>query len=111
MDAGARPDVRRGTPGGWRRPDTSRVDVTLTGEPDPAAEGVAAASGTPTPKPTARTRPPMAGWWGWRADRGNRIFEARPSRGEFHQPFPRSGAAIPGQIAPAADLAELAIAI
>ncbi|MFJ9445324.1 recombinase family protein [Kitasatospora sp. NPDC101235] len=36
--AGVRLNVRRGTRGGWRRLDTRRVDFTMTGELDPAAE-------------------------------------------------------------------------
>lgn len=44
IEAGARLDVRRGTRGGWRKLDTSRVDFTMTGELDPAAEGVAVAA-------------------------------------------------------------------
>lgn len=44
MDAGGRLDVRRGTRGGWRKLDMSRVDFTMTGELDPATEGVAVAA-------------------------------------------------------------------
>ncbi|MFF4408130.1 recombinase family protein [Streptomyces sp. NPDC001404] len=38
VDAGARLDVRRGTPGGWRTLDPRRVDFDMTGELDPAVE-------------------------------------------------------------------------
>ncbi|MEV6079630.1 recombinase family protein [Streptomyces sp. NPDC052069] len=38
LEAGVRLDVRRGTPGGWRKLDTRRVDFTMSGELDPAAE-------------------------------------------------------------------------
>jgi hypothetical protein len=34
-------DVRRGVRGGWRKLDTRRVDFTMSGEPDPAAEALA----------------------------------------------------------------------
>lgn len=44
IEAGVRLDVRRGTRGGWRKLDTSRVDFTMTGELDPATEGVAVAA-------------------------------------------------------------------
>ncbi len=38
IEAGVRLDVRRGTRGGWRKLDTSRVDFHMRGELDPAAE-------------------------------------------------------------------------
>ncbi|MFK0191790.1 recombinase family protein [Kitasatospora sp. NPDC090308] len=38
VDAGVRLNVRRGTRGGWRTLDTRRVDFTMSGELDPAAE-------------------------------------------------------------------------
>jgi DNA invertase Pin-like site-specific DNA recombinase len=38
IEAGVRLDVRRGTRGGWRKLDTRRVDFTMRGELDPAAE-------------------------------------------------------------------------
>ncbi|MFD8480346.1 hypothetical protein [Kitasatospora sp. NPDC059673] len=38
VDAGVRLNVRRGTRGGWRKLDTRRVDFTMNGELDPAAE-------------------------------------------------------------------------
>lgn len=41
MDAGARLDVKRGTPGGWRTLDLRRVDFTVTGDLDPAIEELA----------------------------------------------------------------------
>ncbi|MFI0262094.1 recombinase family protein [Streptomyces sp. NPDC017056] len=44
IEAGVRLDVRRGTRGGWRKLDTRRVDFTMTGELDPAAEAVAVAA-------------------------------------------------------------------
>ncbi|MFJ2906880.1 recombinase family protein [Streptomyces sp. NPDC087212] len=44
MDAGARLDVRRGVKGGWRKLDVRRVDFTMTGELDPAAEAVTVTS-------------------------------------------------------------------
>ncbi|MEU8619925.1 recombinase family protein [Streptomyces sp. NPDC048623] len=46
VETGVRLDVRRGTRGGWRKLDTRRVDFTMNGELDPAAEaltGVASA--------------------------------------------------------------------
>ncbi|MFE6099770.1 recombinase family protein [Streptomyces laurentii] len=41
IEAGARLDVRRGTRGGWRTLDIRRVDFTMSGELDPAAEAIA----------------------------------------------------------------------
>ncbi|MFE5896844.1 recombinase family protein [Streptomyces sp. NPDC056488] len=41
IEAGARLDVRRGTRGGWRKLDVRRVDFTMSGELDPAAEALA----------------------------------------------------------------------
>lgn len=41
IEAGVRLNVRRGTRGGWRTLDTCRVDFTMSGELDPAAEAVA----------------------------------------------------------------------
>lgn len=41
IEAGVRLDVRRGTRGGWRKLDTSRVDFHMRGELDPAAEALA----------------------------------------------------------------------
>ncbi|QEU93683.1 recombinase family protein [Streptomyces kanamyceticus] len=41
VEAGVRLDVRRGTPGGWRKLDTRRVTFTMSGELDPAAEALA----------------------------------------------------------------------
>jgi hypothetical protein len=41
IEAGVRPGDRRVTCDGWRKLETSRVDFTVRGEPDPAAEGVA----------------------------------------------------------------------
>ncbi|MFH8593107.1 recombinase family protein [Streptomyces rimosus] len=41
VEAGVRLDVRRGTRGGWRTLDTRRVDFTMSGELDPAAEALA----------------------------------------------------------------------
>ncbi|MGX8904743.1 recombinase family protein [Streptomyces netropsis] len=41
IEAGVRLDVRRGTRGGWRRLDTSRVTFTMSGELDPAAAALA----------------------------------------------------------------------
>ncbi|OKI01992.1 integrase [Streptomyces sp. CB02923] len=43
-EAGVRLSVRRGTPGGWRKLDTSRVTFTMSGELDPAADAVAIAA-------------------------------------------------------------------
>ena len=45
MEAGVRLDVRKGRAGGWRKLDTRRVDFTMSGELDPAAESVAVAAG------------------------------------------------------------------
>ncbi|MFB7477211.1 recombinase family protein [Kitasatospora sp. NPDC056184] len=42
VEAGVRLNVRRGTRGGWRRLDTSRVDFTMNGELDQAAEELSA---------------------------------------------------------------------
>ncbi|WP_327378134.1 hypothetical protein OG393_31700 [Streptomyces sp. NBC_01216] len=42
IEAGVRLDVRRGTRGGWRKLDTRRVDFTMRGELDPAAEAAIA---------------------------------------------------------------------
>jgi DNA invertase Pin-like site-specific DNA recombinase len=42
IEAGVRLDVRRGTRGGWRKLDTSRVDFHMRGELDPAAEAATA---------------------------------------------------------------------
>ncbi len=39
-EAGVRLDVRRGVRGGWRKLDVRRVDFTMSGELDPAAEAV-----------------------------------------------------------------------
>ncbi|MFI7086762.1 recombinase family protein [Streptomyces anulatus] len=41
IEAGVRLDVRRGVRGGWRRLDVRRVDFTMRGELDPAAEALA----------------------------------------------------------------------
>ncbi|MFJ2132964.1 recombinase family protein [Streptomyces sp. NPDC087845] len=41
VEAGVRLDVRRGVRGGWRKLDTRRVDFTMSGELDPAAEALA----------------------------------------------------------------------
>ncbi|MEV7678836.1 recombinase family protein [Streptomyces sp. NPDC088341] len=41
IEAGVRLDVRRGVRGGWRKLDTRRVDFTMRGELDPAAEALA----------------------------------------------------------------------
>ncbi|MFD3638740.1 recombinase family protein [Streptomyces griseus] len=41
IEAGVRLDVRRGVRGGWRKLDTRRVDFTMSGELDPAAEALA----------------------------------------------------------------------
>ncbi|MFJ9207511.1 recombinase family protein [Streptomyces sp. NPDC102264] len=38
IEAGVRLNVRRGTPGGWRKLDTRRVTFIMSGELDPAAE-------------------------------------------------------------------------
>ncbi|WP_418961352.1 recombinase family protein [Streptomyces tritici] len=45
VEAGVRLDVRKGRAGGWRKLDTRRVDFTMSGELDPAAESVAVAAG------------------------------------------------------------------
>ncbi|MEU3074401.1 recombinase family protein [Streptomyces laurentii] len=57
VEAGVRLDVRRGVRGGWRKLDTRRVDFSMSGELNPAAEeldGVATAleSATRGDKPT-----------------------------------------------------------
>ncbi|MFI8510429.1 recombinase family protein [Streptomyces sp. NPDC085460] len=44
-EAGVRLDVRRGTRGGWRKLDTRRVDFTMRGDLDPAAEAVTDTAG------------------------------------------------------------------
>ncbi|MEU3053287.1 recombinase family protein [Streptomyces griseus] len=41
IEAGVRLDVRRGVRGGWRKLDVRRVDFTMSGELDPAAEALA----------------------------------------------------------------------
>ncbi|MFE4609985.1 recombinase family protein [Streptomyces niveus] len=41
IEAGVRLDVRRGVRGGWRKLDTRRVDFTMRGDLDPAAEALA----------------------------------------------------------------------
>ncbi|MFJ1895920.1 recombinase family protein [Streptomyces sp. NPDC088115] len=41
VEAGVRLDVRRGVRGGWRTLDVRRVDFTISGELDPAAEALA----------------------------------------------------------------------
>ncbi|WNF26417.1 recombinase family protein [Streptomyces sp. C11-1] len=41
VEAGVRLDVRRGVRGGWRKLDVRRVDFTMRGELDPAAEALA----------------------------------------------------------------------
>ncbi|MFJ5846793.1 MULTISPECIES: recombinase family protein [unclassified Streptomyces] len=41
VEAGVRLDVRRGVRGGWRTLDVRRVDFTMSGELDPAAEALA----------------------------------------------------------------------
>ncbi|WP_328698136.1 recombinase family protein [Streptomyces sp. NBC_00342] len=46
IEAGVRLDVRRGTRGGWRTLDTSRVDFHMRGELDPAAEAAIDTAGT-----------------------------------------------------------------
>ncbi|MFD5467961.1 recombinase family protein [Kitasatospora sp. NPDC127059] len=55
VDAGVRLNVRRGTRGGWRKLDTRRVDFTMNGELDEAAEALSAwDTGTvPTTLPAA----------------------------------------------------------
>ncbi|MCF3125288.1 recombinase family protein [Streptomyces arenae] len=40
LEAGVRLNVRRGTRGGWRKLDTRRVDFTMSGDLDPAAEAL-----------------------------------------------------------------------
>jgi hypothetical protein len=40
IEAGVRLDVRRGVRGGWRKLDTRRLDFTMRGELDPAAEAL-----------------------------------------------------------------------
>ncbi|MER7123557.1 recombinase family protein [Streptomyces goshikiensis] len=63
IEAGVRLNVRRGTRGGWRTLDTRRVDFTMSGDLDPAAEeldAVATALESETrgdsPTPGARVR-------------------------------------------------------
>ncbi len=41
IEAGVHLNVRRGTRGGWRKLDTRRLDFTMSGELDPAAEALA----------------------------------------------------------------------
>ncbi|MFI1931174.1 recombinase family protein [Streptomyces sp. NPDC020330] len=41
IEAGVRLNVRRGVRGGWRKLDVRRVDFTMSGELDPAAEALA----------------------------------------------------------------------
>ncbi|WP_415957113.1 recombinase family protein [Streptomyces sp. 021-4] len=60
-EAGVRLDVRRGTRGGWRKLDTSRVDFTMSGELDPAAEGVAVAAADVEAEKTGTDVPPAPG--------------------------------------------------
>ncbi|MGW8884731.1 recombinase family protein [Streptomyces sp. NPDC055749] len=45
IEAGVRLNVRRGTRGGWRKLDTSRVDFHMRGELDPAAEAATDTAG------------------------------------------------------------------
>ncbi|WP_406002177.1 recombinase family protein [Streptomyces sp. NBC_00829] len=61
IEAGVRLDVRRGTRGGWRKLDTSRVAFTMTGELDPAAEGVAVAAADTEAEATGTDVPPVPG--------------------------------------------------
>ncbi len=74
MEAGVRLDVRRGTRGGWRKLDTSRVDFTMTGELDPAAEGVAVAAADTEAEANGTDLPPRCpvSWRGLRRARPNR---------------------------------------
>ncbi|MFD5900851.1 recombinase family protein [Streptomyces microflavus] len=45
IEAGVRLDVRRGVRGGWRKLDVRRVDFTMRGELDPAAEAATDTAG------------------------------------------------------------------
>ncbi|WP_405478381.1 hypothetical protein [Streptomyces canus] len=61
IEAGVRLDVRRGTRGGWRKLDTSRVDFTMTGELDPATEGMAVAAADTEAEANGTDVPPVPG--------------------------------------------------
>ncbi|MFF1377561.1 recombinase family protein [Streptomyces sp. NPDC058308] len=60
IEAGVRLDVRRGTRGGWRKLDTSRVDFHMRGELDPAAEA-ATANAADQEAETRNDAPPAPG--------------------------------------------------
>ncbi|MWA14276.1 recombinase family protein [Streptomyces sp. BA2] len=60
IEAGVRLDVRRGTRGGWRKLDTSRVDFHMRGELDPAAEA-ATANAAEQEAETRNDAPPAPG--------------------------------------------------
>ncbi|MEV8332599.1 hypothetical protein OG275_31150 [Streptomyces niveus] len=61
VEAGVRLDVQRGTRGGWRKLDTSRVDFTIRGELDPAAEGVAVVAADMAAEANGTDVPPVPG--------------------------------------------------
>ncbi|MFJ9262294.1 recombinase family protein [Streptomyces bacillaris] len=61
IEAGVRLDVRRGTPGGWRKLDTRRVTFTMSGELGPAAEAVAATVADVTAEKAGTDVPPAPG--------------------------------------------------
>ncbi|MGW1277595.1 recombinase family protein [Streptomyces tsukubensis] len=60
VEAGVRLDVRRGVRGGWRKLDVRRVDFTITGELNPAAEETAANTDTVNAEPNPVTDAPPA---------------------------------------------------
>ncbi|MFJ9583235.1 recombinase family protein [Streptomyces acidicola] len=60
VEAGVRLDVRRGTRGGWRKLDTSRVDFHMRGELEPAAEAATATAGDQEAE-TRNDAPPAPG--------------------------------------------------
>lgn len=59
-DAGVRLEVQKGRRGGWRKLDTRRVRFTMSGELDPAAEGVAVAAADVTAE-SRGDQPPAPG--------------------------------------------------
>ncbi|MFD4700824.1 recombinase family protein [Streptomyces niveus] len=61
VEVGVRLDVRRGTRGGWRKLDTRRVDFTMRGELDPAAEALAAAAEIVEAEANGTNEPPVLG--------------------------------------------------
>ncbi|MFD4995366.1 recombinase family protein [Streptomyces buecherae] len=81
VEAGVRLNVRRGTRGGWRKLDTSRVDFIMSGALDPAAEALAGE--VSALESVARgDEPPRARACAWSSLRRSRSLPANPSRCE-----------------------------